>query len=330
LFCRDPKTKAIVESAMKAMVYHDYGSPDVLELQEIDRPIVDDDQVLVRVHAASVNRRDWHFLTGTPFMVRLMAGLRVPRAKVLGIDVAGRVEAIGRNVSKLQPGDEVFGSTSHGGFAEVVCVPENELVLKPARLSFEGAAAVPAAARTALQGLRDHGQVQPGQEVLINGASSGVGTFAVQIARSFGAQVTGVCSTRNLDMVRSIGADQVIDYTQEDFAQTGQRYDLILDAVAKRSCSDCRRALSPQGIYVTTEFSPALLLRAQWVSLTGSQKMVPMLAGRDPRDLVFLRELLEAGRVTPVIDRRYTLSELPEALRYLGQGHAQGKVVITV
>jgi len=236
-----------------------------------------------------------------------------------------------RAVTGLQPGDEVFGSSGHGCFAEYVCVSEEGVVTKPVNMSFDEAAAVPGAAIPALQGLRDHGQIQPGQKVLINGASGGVGTFAVQIAKSFGAEVIGVCSTRNLDLVRSIGADQAIDYTQEDFTQTGQRYDLIFDVVGKRSFSDCRRALSPQGIYVTTEFSPALVLRGQWISMTGSQKMVP-LPPKPPSktDLAFMKELLEAGKVTPIIDRRYPLSELPDALRYLEKGHARGKVVITV
>jgi NADPH:quinone reductase-like Zn-dependent oxidoreductase len=315
---------------MKAMVYHEYGSPDVLELQEIEKPVVKDGEVLVRVHAASVNWLDWHFLTGTPFLARLMAGLLKPKHKVLGIDVAGRVEAVGANVKQFQPGDEVFGASSHGCFAEYVCVSEAEVVTKPANMSFEEVAAVPGAAIPALQALRDHGQVQPGQKVLINGASGGVGTFAVQLAKSFGAEVTGVCSTRNLDLVRSIGADQVVDYTQEDFTQAGECYDLIFDVVAKRSFSDCRRALSPWGIYVTTEFSPVLALRGQWISMTGNQKMVP-LPPKPPNkaDLVFMKELLEGGKVTPVIDRRYTLSELPDALRYLEKGHARGKVVIT-
>jgi NADPH:quinone reductase-like Zn-dependent oxidoreductase len=316
---------------MKAMVYHEYGSPDVLELQEIDEPVVNDDKVLVRVHAASVNWLDWHFLTGTPFLARMMAGLRKPKHEVLGIDMAGRVEAVGANVKQFQPGDAVFGSSSHGCFAEYVCVSEAEVVTKPANMSFEEVAAVPGAATPALQGLRDHGQIRPGQKVLTNGASGGVGTFAVQLAKSFGAEVTGVCSTRNLDLVRSIGADQVVDYTQEDFTQTGERYDLIFDVVAKRSFSDCKRALKPQGIYVTTEFSPVLALARLWKSMTGNQKMVP-LPPKPPNkmDLVFMKELLEAGKVTPTIDRRYSLSELPDALRYLEKGHAQGKVVITV
>jgi NADPH:quinone reductase-like Zn-dependent oxidoreductase len=316
---------------MKAMVYHEYGSPDVLELQEIEDPVVNDDQVMVRVHAASVNWLDWHFLTGTPFLARLMAGWLKPKNKVLGIDLAGRVEAVGADVKQFQPGDEVFGSTSHGCFAEYVCVSEAEVVTKPANMSFEEVAAVPGAATPALQGLRDHGHVQPGQKVLINGASGGVGTFAVQIAKSFGAEVTGVCSTRNLDLVRSIGAGQVVDYIQEDFTQTGERYDLIFDVVAKRSFSDCKRALEPQGIYVTTEFSPVLALAGRWRSMTRNQKMVP-LPPKPPSktDLVFMKELLEAGKMTPTIDRRYSLSELPDALRYLERGHARGKVIITM
>ena len=321
---------------MKAIVYHKYGSPEVLELQEIDKPVVKDDDVLVRVHAASVNPADWHLLIGTPYLVRIVAGLFKPKHTIPGIDVAGRVEAVGRNVKQFQPGDEVFGEHSRA-YAEYVCVPEDGIVLKPANLTFEQAAAVPIAALTALQGLRDKGQIQLGHKVLINGASGGVGTFAVQIAKSFGAEVTGVCSTRNVDMVRSIGADHVIDYTQEDFTQSGQRYDLMLDAVGNRSLSDCRRVLSPKGVYVSvgaqvgdwlgplTHVSKVLL-----ASLVGSQKMVPMLAKQTKSDLVVLKELLEAEKVTPVIDRRYELSEVPEALRYQGEGHAQGKIVITV
>jgi NADPH:quinone reductase-like Zn-dependent oxidoreductase len=264
-------------------------------------------------------------------MARIMAGgLFKPKHKILGIDVAGRVEAVGRNIKQFQPGDEVFGGCGSGGaFAEYVCAGEDEVQLKPASVTFEGAAAVGAAASVALQGLRDAGQIRSGQQVLINGASGGVGTFAVQIAKAFGTGVTGVCSTRNMDMMRSIGADQVIDYTQEDFTQKGQCYDLIFDVAARLAFSDCRRVLDPQGIYVTTEFSPVLALVGLWTSMTGDKKMVPFLA-KPPskRDQAFMRELLEGGKVTPVIDRRYTLSEVPEALRYLGQGHARGKVVI--
>ena len=313
---------------MKAMVYRNYGSPDVLELQDIDKPTVTDGELLVRVHAASVNPYDWHFLRGTPFVVRMMAGLVRPKRKILGVDVAGRVEAVGGNVTRFQPGDEIFGSSANSGaFAEYLCVPEDGVVLKPAHLTYEEAAAVPVAALTALQGLRDKGRIQPGHKVLINGASGGVGTFSVQIAKSFGAEVTGVCSTRNLDMVRSIGADRVIDYSKEDFTQTGGRYDLILDAVGNRSLSDCKRALQPNGIYVAAAGSP---VRTLWMLMTGGKKMVFMLTKPNQEDVGFLKDLLESKKVTPVIDRRYPLSEVAEALRYLGEGHAQGKVVITV
>ena len=323
---------------MKAIVYEEYGSPDVLELQEIEKPAVKDDEVLVRVRAASVNRLDWHPLIGTPYVTRIEAGLLKPNGRILGVDVAGRVEAVGVNVKQFQPGDEIFGhSFNRGAFAEYVCVPEDGMALKPAGITFEEAAAVPVAAVTALQALRDKGQIQPGQKVLINGASGAVGTFAVQIAQSFGAEVTGVCSTRNLDMVRSIGADRVIDYTQEDFTQNGGRYDLILDVVGHRSLSDCRRALSPVGIYVAVGYPLTLWLgplahvfKVLLFSMVGSKKMVPMLMKPNKKDLVFMKELLEARKVTPVIDRRYPLNEVPEALRYLGKGHARAKVVITV
>jgi NADPH:quinone reductase-like Zn-dependent oxidoreductase len=317
---------------MKAMVYHEYGSVDNLELQEVEMPAIKNSEVLVKVQAASVNWHDWHFLTGTPFMARIMAGgFLKPRNKVLGSDVAGRVEAVGPNVKQFQPGDEVFGSTKHGCFAEHVCVSEEELVTKPASITFEEAAAVGAAASVALQGLRDAGQIKPGQQVLINGASGGVGTFAVQIAKSFGAGVSGVCSTGNLDIIRSIGADQVIDYTQEDFTQQGQSYDLIFDVAAKLAFSACRPVLAPDGIYVTTEFSPGRVLAGVWTSMTGSKRMVPLMAKPpNKEDLVFMKELLEGGKVTPVIGRRYTLREVPEALLYLKEGHARGKVVISM
>ena len=318
---------------MKAMVYHDYGSPDNLELQEIEKPAVGDDEVLVKVRAASMNWHDWHFLTGKPFLARIMAGgLLRPKHKILGSDLAGRVEAVGRDVKQFQPGDEVFGSLGNGGaFAEYVCAREEELQPKPATITFEEAAAAGAAAFVALQGLRDKGGIKPGQKVLINGASGGMGTFAVQIAKSYGAEVTGVCSTRNLDLVRSIGADRVVDYTQEDCTRAGERYDLIFDVVAKLLFSDCERVLGPGGVYVSTEFSPVLALRGLWTSMTGDKKMVPFLAKPPSKeDLVFIKELLGAGEVKPVIDRRYPLSEVPEALRYLAEGHARGKVVITM
>ena len=325
---------------MKAIVYTKYGSPDVLDLEEIEKPTPKDGEVLVKVHAASANARDWRLLRADPFLVRLMGGgLLKPKHNTLGSDIAGRVEAVGGNVKQFQPGDEVFGDLSGGGFggggfAEYVCASEDALALKPASLTFEEAAAAPMAAVTALQGLRDKGRIQPGQKVLINGASGGVGTFAVQIAKSFGAEVTGVCSTRKSDMVRALGADHVIDYTQEDFTRNGQRYDLILAVNGYRPISDYKRALNAKGIYVmvggsTAQIFQALLL-GPWMSMTGSKKMGALSAKPDQEDLVFVKELVEAGKVMPVIDRRYPLSEVGEALRYLEEGHAGGKVVITV
>jgi len=319
---------------MKAIVYHKYGSPDVLELKEVEKPTPKDDEVLIKVHAASVNAYDWHFLTADIFLIRLMGGgLLKPKDTRLGADIAGRVEAVGRNVKQFQPGDEVFGMV-RGGFAEYTCSPENALALKPSTLSFEGAAAVPMAAVTALQGLRDTGQIQPGQKVLINGASGGVGTFAVQISKSFGAEVTAVCSTRNLDQARLLGADHVIDYTKEDFTQSGQQYDLILAANGYHSLSAYKRALTPKGIYVMAGGSMPQIFQAMlmgsWMSETGGKKMGGVSAKRSQKDLAFLKELVEAGKVVPVIDRRYPLSETAEALRYLGEGHARGKVVINV
>jgi NADPH:quinone reductase-like Zn-dependent oxidoreductase len=323
--------KSSEESVMKAMIYHKYGSPDNLVLGEIEMPAVKDDEVLVKIHAASVNWIDWHFLTGTPFLARFMAGLFKPKNQVLGIDLAGEAEAVGANVTRFQPGDEVFGSSTHGCFAEYASVPEVDLVAKPSNLTFEEAASVFGAAVTALHALYGPDGVQPGQKVLINGASGGVGTFAVQITKAFGAEVTGVCSTRNLYMVREIGAEQVIDYTQEDFTQNGERYDLIFDVVAKRSFSNCKRALKSQGTYVTTEFSPFLALEGQFRSMIGNQKMIS-LPPKPPNksDQVHIKELLESGKVTPVIDRCYPLVEVPDALRYLGEGHARGKVAITI
>ena len=320
---------------MKAIVATKYGPPDVLNLEEVENPAPKEDDVLVKVHAASVNAGDWHLLRADPFLTRLAFGLLKPKHKVLGADVAGRVEAVGKNVTQFRPGDEVFGDLSgcgFGGFAEYVCATEDALALKPADTSFEEAAAVPSAAATALQGLRDKGQIQQGQKVLINGASGGVGAFAVQIAKSFGAEVTGVCSTSKLDMVRSIGADHVIDYTQEDFTKNGQRYDLILAANGYHSISGYRRALSPKGIYVMSGGSGAQMFQAMLlgpvISMTGNKKMGNLLKKSNKRDLVVLKDLLEAGKITPVIDRTYPLSEVPEAIRYLESGHARGKVVI--
>ena len=320
---------------MKAIVYEKYGSPDVLQLKEVEKPTLKDNEVLIKVHAASVNAADWHLLTADIFLIRLMGGgLLKPKYTRLGADVAGRVEAVGGNVKQFQPGDEVFGEVSHGGFAEYVCAPESRLALKPANLSFEEAAAVPMAALTALQGLRDEGQIHPGQKVLINGASGGVGTFAVQIAKSFGAEVTAVCSPRNLDQAFSIGADHVIDYTKEDFTQNGQQYDLILAANGYHSLSAYKRALTPRGIYVMAGGSMAQIFQAMlmgsWMSETGGKKMGGVSAKIDQKDLGLIKELIEAGKVKPVIDKRYSLNEVPEALRYLGAGHARGKVVISV
>jgi NADPH:quinone reductase-like Zn-dependent oxidoreductase len=318
---------------MKAIVRTRYGSPDVLQLKEVEKPVLDDGRVLVEIHAASANPADYHVMRGG--LARLFAGLRKPRNPGLGTDIAGRVETVGNNVTQFQPGDEVFGGCV-GGFAEYASVREDRLALKPANVSFEEAAAVPVAATTALQGLRDKGKIQPGQKILVNGASGGVGTFAVQIAKSFGAEVTGVCSTRNLDTVRSIGADHVIDYTQEDFTRNGERYDLICDVASNRSLLDYKRALRPQGACVIVGFStlPRLFehtVLGPLVSKTGNKKIGIMgIAKLNQKDLVFLKELLEARKVVPVIDRRYPLSETAEAIRYLEEGHARGKVVITV
>lgn len=324
---------------MQAIVYTTYGSPDVLQLKDIEKPTPKDNEVLVEVHAASANPLDWHLMRAEPFLARLENGLLKPKNTKLGADIAGQVEAVGRNVTQFQVGDQVFGGITIkelGGFAEYVCAPEELLALKPAKITFEQAAAVPIAAFTALQGLRNKGQIQPGQKVLINGASGGVGTFAVQIAKSFGTEVTGVCSTRNLDMVRSIGADHVIDYTQADFTKTGQRYDLIFDAVGNRSVSDYKRALSPNGICAVAGFTTLsrlfqVIFLGAWASRTGSKKIGLMETAKpNQKDLAFLKELLEAGKVVPVIDRCYPLREVPEAIRYLEAGHARGKVVITV
>jgi NADPH:quinone reductase-like Zn-dependent oxidoreductase len=322
---------------MKAVVYRQYGSSDVLELQETPKPAVKDDDVLVRVHAASVNPLDWHFMRGTPYAMRVATGLRKPNATRLGVDVAGHVEAVGKNVTQFAQGDEVFG-TCKGAFAEYVCAAESDLALKPANVTFEQAAAVAIAGFTALQGLRDKGHVQAGQKVLINGAAGGVGTFAVQIARSVGADVTGVCSTRNVDMVRSIGADQVVDYTREDFTESGLRYDVILDMIGNHSLSDRRRALTPKGTLVLVGgpdkgrwLGPLIgLLKVLLVSPFVSQKLRPILAHSSKEDLIIMQGLLAAGTVTPVIDRSYPLSEVSEAISYLEEGHARGKVVITV
>ncbi len=324
-------------TTMKAIIYTQYGSPDVIQLKEVEKPTPKDDEVLIKVHAASVNAGDWHYLRGTPWLFRLGSGLLKPKNIFLGADVAGRVEAVGKNVTQFQLGDEVFGDLNacgRGSFAEYVCASETALVLKPANISFEEAASVPVAAVTALQGLQSRVQIQPGQKVLINGASGGVGSFAVQIAKAFGAEVTAVCSTRNVGRMRSIGADHVIDYTQEDFTQNGQQYDLILAANGYHPLSAYQRALSPDGTYVMTGGAMAQMFEAMLlgplVSMTGNKKMGNLLAKPDKANLGFIKELLEAGKVKPVIDRCYPLSEVAEAIRYVEAGHAQGKVVITV
>ncbi len=320
---------------MKAIVYRDYGSPDVLRCEEFDKPSAADHEVLMKVRAASINPLDWRLMSGKPHIVRIAFGLRRPRPTRPGRDVAGHVEAVGRNVTQLKIGDAVFG-TCLGALAEYACASESALVKKPENMTFEQAASIPVAAYTALQGLRDKGHIQPGQKVLINGAAGGVGTFAVQIAKSFGAKVTGVCSTRNMNMVRSLGADLVIDYTQEDFTRGTQRYDLILDCVGNFSLSACRRVLNPKGICVIAgaakEFSAIVTraLKALVLSRFVSQKFVMFIARRSQEDLTLMCELLESGKVIPVIDKRYRLSDAPEALGYLAEGHARGKVVITV
>jgi NADPH:quinone reductase-like Zn-dependent oxidoreductase len=316
---------------MKAIIQNAYGSPDVLELKEIDKPVVKDDTMLVRVQATAINAGDYFSMRGSPWLVRTFVGFPKPKDYILGWDVAGRVEAVGKNVKAFQPEDEVFGSCSHT-FAEYVSGKADQFAMKPASLTFEQAAAVPTAALTALQALRDKGKLQPGQKVLINGASGGVGTFAVQIAKSFGAEVTGVCSTRNVDMVRSIGADHVVDYTQEDFAKSGRRYDLILDNVANRTFSDLRRALTPQGTIIPNSGHGGMgyVFKAYILSMFTRWQGRPFVISINNRDLVVLKELIESGKVKPVIDRTFSLSEIREALRYLDQSHARGKIVITV
>ncbi len=322
---------------MKAIVYHEYGSPDVLALQDVAEPVVTDGAVLVRIRAASANPYDWHFMRGLPYFMRAVSGLRTPKDSRLGSDMAGEVEAVGKGVTRFRPGDAVYGFVAHGGFAESIAVAEEVLGPKPANLTFAQAAAVPLAALTALQGLRDAGQVRPGQRVLIVGASGGVGTFAVQLAKAFGAEVTGVCSTRNVALVRSLGADHVIDYTREDFTQGTRRYDLILQLAGMQPPSECRRALTPEGTLALSSGDS----RGRWIGPLGriikaaalspfvSQKLGSFEAKSNRDDLRFLTELIESGKVTPVIDRTYPLCETADAIRYLETGRARGKVVIT-
>jgi NADPH:quinone reductase-like Zn-dependent oxidoreductase len=323
---------------MKAIVYRNYGAPDVLSYEEFAKPIPAENEVLIKVHAASVNPYDWHFMRGTPYLLRLFAGLRAPKDIRLGSDVSGEVEAIGTSVTQFKPGDLVFGSC-RGAYAEYACAAESALALKPHNLTFEQAASVPIAAFTALQGLRDKAHIQSGQKVLINGASGGVGSFAVQIAKSFGANVTGVCSTRNVEMVRSIGANHVIDYTQQDFTRADQHYDIIFDTIGNHSISACSRALHPQGVLVTAGapsgnwmIGPIIghAIQARVLSLTGSRTITGLHAKLNKEDLLFIGELMHAGKITAVIDRSYPLPQTSEAIRYLEQGHARGKVIITI
>jgi len=326
---------------MKAIVQDRYGSPEVLQFREVDKPVPADNEVLVRAHAAAVNARDWHVMRGDPYIARLSAefGLGAPKVKIRGTDFAGRVETVGRGVTRFGPGDEVFGEVN-GAFAEYVCVPDELVEPKPANLTFEQAAAMPLAANTALMGLRDVARLQPGQHVLINGASGGVGTFAVQIAKAFGADVTGVCSIRNVDLVRSIGADHVIDYTRDDFTRTGRHYDVVLDLVGNRSLSELRRALTPTGTLILSGGGVSkggsligpigLIIRAQALSRFVRHRLVIFTATPSKDNLATLRELAESGKITPIIDRTYPLAAAPDAIRYLEAEHARAKVVITV
>ncbi len=322
---------------MKAIVSTKYGSPDVLQLKEVEKPTPKEHEVLVKVQATSINAADWHLLTADIFLVRLNMGLFKPKNTILGCDIAGRVEAVGSGVTQFKPGDEVFGDNfghNFGGFAEYLTASESDLALKPANLSFEEAAAVPLAARTALQGLRDLGKIQAGQKVLIHGASGGVGTFAVQIAKYYGAEVTAVCSPRNVELARTLGADHVIDYTKEDFNLNGQKYDIILAVNGYHPISDYQRALTPRGIYAMTGGSISqmfeVMLQGPRLSKKDGQQMKALTLKPNPKDMPLLKELLETGKVVPVIDRRYSLSEVPDAFRYFGEGHAKGKVLITV
>jgi NADPH:quinone reductase-like Zn-dependent oxidoreductase len=335
---REGRRHASRSRSVKAIVCHEYGSPDVLRYEDVEKPIAGDDEVLIKVCAASVNPLDWHFLRGTPLLGRIAFGLRKPKITRPGRDVAGRVQSIGRHVTALKPGDEVFGSC-RGAFAEYACTSESAVARKPSGVPCEQAACVAVAGLTALQGLRDKGQIQPGHTVLINGAAGGVGTFAVQIAKVLGATVTGVCSTKNVELVRSIGADRVIDYTQEDFTRNGQRYDVIFDLVGNHSFLACRRVLNPTGLFIAVggggsdgrrlgRWLAGVLGAVLWSRFL-SQKAVLFGAKLNKEDLAVMGELMETGKVTPVIDRRYELSQVPAAIRYLTEGHARGKIVIT-
>ena len=324
---------------MKAAIYTQYGPADVIQIREVEPPIPRNNEVLIKVRAASVNPYDWHFLRGRPYFLRLMAGLRKPKDLRLGVDVAGEVQTTGSGVSKFNPGEHIFG-TCRGAFAEYVCTPESSVVKKPESMTFEQAASIPIAGLTALQSLRDKGRLQPGQKVLVNGAAGGVGTFAVQIAKSFGAEVTGVCSTRNVGLVRSLGADRVVDYTRENFTRSPQRFDVVLDLVANHSFRAFTRVITPKGIYIGAggggpEIRWGISILARMIAGLVmapfvSQKLVTIFANLKAEDLEAIGQLIEAGKVTPVIDRCYPLSEVPNAIRHLEQGHARGKVIITI
>jgi NADPH:quinone reductase-like Zn-dependent oxidoreductase len=315
---------------MKAIVCTEYGPPDVLQLKEVEKPTAKEDEVLVKVHAASIQQTDINFRTGTPFLARVLAGLFKPKNQILGCDYSGTVEATGKNVDEYSVGDEVYGQLDKrtGTHAEYISVSMKEVSPKPKNLNFVEAASVGVAGTMALQCLRDHGEIQQGQKVLVNGASGGIGTFAVQIAKSYDTEVTGVCSTANLEMVKSIGADHVIDYTKEDFTERVNEYDIIFDAVRKNTFANCKNALTSKGIYVTTEFGPGIILQMKMNSNPNGKRMVGMLLNVDPQDLVFLTELIEAGKIKPVIDRTYPLEEIADAHRYVEKGHAKGKVII--
>jgi NADPH:quinone reductase-like Zn-dependent oxidoreductase len=317
---------------MKAVIYEKYGSPEVLELREIDKPSVVDDEILVKIHAASIQQTDIRFRTGTPFLARVLAGLLKPKNQILGCDYSGIIEATGKNINEYNVGDDVYGQLDArtGTHAEYISVSTKEVSPKPKNLTFVEAASVGVAGIIALQCLRDHGKIQQGQKVLINGASGGIGTFAVQIAKSFDTEVTGVCSTTNLEMVKSIGADHVIDYTKEDFTERVDEYDIIFDAVRKNTFANCKNALTSKGIYVTTEFGPTIMLQMKMNSNPNGKRMVGMLMKVDMEDLAFLSELIEAGKIKPVIDRTYPLEEIADAHRYVEKGHAKGKVIIEI
>jgi NADPH:quinone reductase-like Zn-dependent oxidoreductase len=315
---------------MKAIVYEKYGSPDVLELKEVAKPSPKDNEVLIKVYATTVNPIDWKFRGGKMFPIRLMSGLIKPKANILGVELAGEIESAGKDVKLFKEGDQVYGGGRSGAYAEYITLRQENVALKPSNMTYEEAAAVPIGAISALQCLRDKGNIQSGQKVLINGASGSVGTFAVQLAKYFGAEVTGVCSTTNLELVKSLGADKVIDYTKEDFTKTGQTYDIIFDAVGKNSFSRCKSSLKQRGIYISTVPTLPLLLQMLWTSMIGSKKAKTMMMKPTTKDLIFLKDLIEAGKIKSVIDSTYPLEQTAEAHRYAEKGHAKGKVVITV